>query len=212
MGVPGYSLAVGKENLHDEPGAEKKYCRNINDLDEDDDDQKRLYPCKRKKDKIGAKNAGHGAARAHHGNSGRGIVADLSESRDQSGDQIEKEKPDMPEGILNVVAENGKIEHVAEDVKDSSVEKHGRKKGEYIVRDEIPPLRDGQHKLPRDNAEIPVDLIARGSVEVQFLHEEDYDVYNDETRGYNWICARGYVILDRYHRNVLPRAVYQVKI
>ncbi len=55
----------------------------------------------------------------------------MSQTRSQSGKKIKEDKPERPQIILDVVSEYPKIEHIPEEMENSSMQEHGCKQSEW---------------------------------------------------------------------------------
>src|SRR5688572_29489915 len=73
---------------------------------------------------VTAEYAGYRTRSAKHRDDGIGIHDDLGERCRQSADDIEDRKSNVPDQVFEVVAEDPKEEHIAEDVHDIPVHEH----------------------------------------------------------------------------------------
>jgi len=96
------------------------------------------HVCTWKEQDIGAKHAGNRAAGAHHRDRGRGIRDCVTQRRQDAASEVKDHKARMPHHILDVVAEDPEIEHVADQMHPASVHEHAsqeRDVGRDVDRD-----------------------------------------------------------------------------
>ena len=86
------------------------------------------------KDDVGAEDTGNSSAGPDHADHGVGIDGDLAEIGADSGEQIKDEIREVAEVVFDVIPENVKEEHVAEDVHPSFMKEHGGEEGNDDLR------------------------------------------------------------------------------
>src|SRR5437764_6788626 len=98
--------------------------RNRNHLEEYDEEEKHPYAHSRIEHQVRPQNSGDGARRAHCRQRRSRLGDDVRGGGRDTANEIEDEKTEMPETVLDVVAEYPEKESVAEDVTPAAVQEH----------------------------------------------------------------------------------------
>src|SRR6266852_3082796 len=129
MGPHGYAAcnfhsdaADAGKKLHDVPQPQEDYRRH----GQREDEHKREYARPRIEQHIGAHHSGYGSAGPNCGDAGVEVKNDVKQTRSNPADKIKEEIREVPEEVLDVVAEDPEKKHVATEVKPVGVEKHAR--------------------------------------------------------------------------------------
>src|SRR5207249_2280280 len=125
-------------DLPDEPDEEEEDRGDLDDLDEEEDGKDRDDARRRKEQEIGPRDARDGAARSHHGDARMHRGERMRRAGRRAAEEIEDRVADVPEPVLDVVAEDVEVEHVAEDVDPTGVNEHARHERRHreLARDE----------------------------------------------------------------------------
>jgi hypothetical protein len=160
----GFDPRAHAEQLDKKPETQNNHRGKTNQADKKEDEHQGQHPGVREKKQVSPQDPGHGPACADHGNRGIGDGKNLRHGGRQSTEQIKNEEAKGPERIFDVVPEDPEVKHVAKEVQDPAMEKHGRKYREtdrdpgrkiiepFSVDDLIgdrPPLEDESLVLPR---------------------------------------------------------------
>jgi hypothetical protein len=114
------------KELHDEPESQDDHGWNFNHLDEYEYGDKGEDPREWIRNKVRAQHAGDRATGPDAGNRTVAIQNRMDNSRADSAQKIEYEEGEMSQAVLDVVAKNPQVPHVADDVQPAAVQKHGR--------------------------------------------------------------------------------------
>ena len=110
------------DQLEDEPEAEHDDRRDVDELVEEAEEDERRDPGTREEHEIGPERRRDRAGRADR-RDGRGRVdGDLRQAGQRAAEQVEAEEPEPPEAVLDVVAEDPQVQHVAEQVQPAAVQ------------------------------------------------------------------------------------------
>ena len=121
-----------------------------------------------------------------------GLNVVLGERRRDAAEQIEDQELHVPEAVLDVVAEDPQVQHVAAEVQPAAVHEHGGENG----RDVGPRM---VREAPRHEGPFVDELVA-----VLQLQEEDQHVDGNEDVGdVRRRAPQGVVIADRKHLSAL---------
>ena len=129
----------------------------------------------------------------------------LRQRRRHTGQEIESEETPVPEGVLDVVAEDPQVEHVAGDVEQPAVHKHGREDRHDRMR-ELAEYRAGAGDPARYNSKLEDERLGRPRVAAhpdRGLVKEDENVQSDQAEGHERDAAVRDVVLERDHRWVV---------
>lgn len=139
MGPPGYSPSSPAHSsqskgtikeLKNEPKTQKNEGRQLYYVQKKTKGDQSDDPASGKEDKIGSQHSSNGSA-GPDGGDGRGWVGeDMGQTRNRAAQKIEEEVAEMAHAILHVIAEDPQVEHIAQDVEPSAMQKHGGNKGQ----------------------------------------------------------------------------------
>jgi hypothetical protein len=121
------------DELHEEPEADEKDRRDIRDADEEEEEEERADAVAGIGDEEGSHDGGDGTAGAEGGDVGAGRGGDLGEHRDEAAEEIEDGEAEGIHGVLHRGTEGPKEDHVAQDVRPASVQKHGGDESDETV-------------------------------------------------------------------------------
>jgi hypothetical protein len=127
----GYGAYV--EELDEEPEADEQDGGDIRDADEEEEEEERTDAVAGIGDEEGSHDGGDGAAGSEGGNVGAGRGGDLGKHRDQASEDIEDGEAEGVHGVFHRGTEGPEEDHVAEDVRPASMEKHGGEQGDEAV-------------------------------------------------------------------------------
>jgi hypothetical protein len=113
--------------LNEEPESQDDQGRNPDQLHKDEEKEQSKNPRAREEQQIGTQNAGDSPARTNHGNFQVRVSDNLDYGSEKTTNKIEEEKTKMAKSVFNVVSENPKIQHVSEEVQETTMEEHGGK-------------------------------------------------------------------------------------
>ncbi len=113
-------------NLINEPKTQDYYsrdmkCRPYKEEKRDDHDDVGA----RKAQEVSAEDAGNSAAGAKHGDGRKRLGDEMAEKGRKSAEKIKEQKAEMAAQGFDVVAENPQVEHVAGQMKNAPMQKHG---------------------------------------------------------------------------------------
>src|SRR3954451_8571214 len=114
------------DELEGEPQAQEDDRRALEELVEEAEEDERQHPSPRVQDDIRAEDRGDRPRRADHGR--RGVRADhhLRAGGHEAAEDVEEEEAEPAEAVLDVVAEDPQVQHVADQVDPAAVEEHAR--------------------------------------------------------------------------------------
>jgi len=101
--------------------------------------------------------------------------------------------------ILDVVAEDPQVQHVADNMEEAAMKEHGREDRHDVVGEEVVPCCQGSDELPGHETVIGVEHRTRRCVKRQMLPQENNDIYKDKAHCYNGKGAGWDIVLQRYH-------------
>src|SRR5215471_11357712 len=200
-GRPGDQAA---QELDQEPEPQDEERGDADQADEEAHDDEGEDVGSRKKQQIGAEHPGHRPARSDHGDGRVRIERHLRERGDKARRQIEDQKSTVTQGVLDVVAEDPQVEHVAADVQEAPVQEHRRENGEDRRKDRCPGLaRSGEpagHE-PELQDEImrgPGPFRRRRSLERQLVEEQE-NVHGDQCDRNEGSSEARYIVFQGKH-------------
>ena len=131
-------------------------------------------------EQIGPEHAGDGAAGADRRDVGQRAEAGVGEGRGVAREQVEEQIADVPQPVLDVVAEDPEEEHVAQEVPPAAVQEHGEERalqarGPLARRDGAAVEQPGRDE--RRGHQEALEPLAQGE-----LVEEDQGVGRDQQR------------------------------
>ena len=187
------------DELNHDPETKHQDRRHPDRLHHETKRHQRHHPRPRKQHQIGPQHAGNGAAGADHRHDGIGIGKRVRIGGDDAGDQIKQRKPNMAQGILDIVAENPEIEHVAAQVQQAPMKKHRGEDGNRREggRRRLPPWEIGV-KQPRGDRAKRVEKRLEVRPEHEFI-EKGRDVGADQRHRHPRHQRRGILISERDH-------------
>ena len=164
------------EELEHEPETEIEDRRDRDDLEEEEDRQQRDDAGVRVHHDVGAEHAGDRAAGADGGDGRARLQRGVERARGETGGEIEHEIARVTEPVLDVVAEDPEVPHVADDVEPAAVQEHRREqraerrhecgrarepadesgRGQRVLRGEVPQVRS-QQQLVDEHREVDDD-------------------------------------------------------
>ena len=108
------------------------------------------------------------------------VDGDLGQAGEGPAEQVEAEEPGPPEAVLDVVAEDPQVEHVAEQVEPAAVEELAGDERRGLLRDVV-AARPGGGQVGRDDAPVGDEVLerrvaaAREEAELPGEHDEAGD-------------------------------------
>src|SRR5215212_5012058 len=114
------------QELQDEPQDQDDDRRHLDQLIEEAEEHQRQDARSRIQDEIGAEDRRDRAGRSDQRGAGRRVREDLAEGGHHPAGQVEQEEAKAAEAVLDVVAEDPQIEHVAAQVQPAAVEELAR--------------------------------------------------------------------------------------
>jgi len=121
------------DELHEEPKADEKDGGDIRDADEEKEEEERTDAVAGKGDEEGSHDGGDGAAGTEGGDVRAGRGGDLGEHRDQASEEIEGGEAEGVHGVFHRGTEGPEEDHVAEDMRPASMQKHGSDESDETV-------------------------------------------------------------------------------
>lgn len=115
--------APGK--LHQKPEAEEEKGGNLDHGENNEEWNEGHHAGLGIEEKVCPENARNGPGSPDIGDHRRGVDHDLGQKGNEAAEKVKRQVLPVPEGILHVVAEDVKVEHVAQDVQPPAMEKHG---------------------------------------------------------------------------------------
>ncbi len=171
-------IAGGTQKLKQKPESQKKISRDFNKQRDEQDGDQGQYPGFGEKQKIGAHNAGNGAAGADGRDVGIQIQQQMGQAGCHSAEKIKHQVPQGAQAILDIVAKNIQEPHVAEKMPEPAVEKHKGNQGKKLLAGAEVGC-DVRHKIAGRHQAIrvdePVRLPAEGHLEQinQYIHSDN---------------------------------------
>ena len=153
--------------LHHEPQPEQVDRRDLDDHDRERDE--REHPRLRIQHEVGAHDAGYRARRPDHRHERARRRGRLRQGCSGAAQQVEQQEAAVPHAVLDVVAEDPEVEHVAGEVHQTAVHEHRGDDGQ--------PREGRRHQAERANEE--VHLLGRQAR----LPQEDEGVGRDDRDG-----------------------------
>ena len=154
--------ADAEHELEREPEEQKEERRDLDHLDEQEDGHQGHDAGAGIEEKVRPGDAGDRAARADHRDVGRGVDHHLGQASRHPGQHVQKQEADVPEAVLDVVAEDVEVEEVADQVEPAAVEEHAREERGRVA----PPFGD---EAPRHQA-VDLDEALDGRAEARLIH------------------------------------------
>jgi len=84
------------------------------------------------KEEVSSHDSGDGSACSNGGDLGAPVGIEMSKSSSNTGDNIEEEVTEVTEPVFNVIPEDVEEPHIAKDVQETAVKKHGGDKREDL--------------------------------------------------------------------------------
>ena len=124
--------------LYNSPKSYNYQGRNPYDLDEESEENDGMDPRSRKKKQICPENPGYGAAGSDHRHDRMRSRQRMRVRSAYPAKKIEKDEPQMPKFVLDIIAEYPEIKHVPADMQQTSVHEHrgkySKRSGDRLVR------------------------------------------------------------------------------
>lgn len=179
MSVPGHSSSEADiQDLEQKPEPEDIGGGDGNDGDVKEEKDESHDSGPRIEDEVGSEDTGNSSAGADHRHPGVGTEDDLDQARSQPAKYIEKDKPEGAEKILYVVPEYPQEQHVAQEMEQAPMEKHGGKQGEGGREPRKIRQRGEMGDFIRDDAHF-LD-IKREPLGRKYLKKKNQDVEDDD--------------------------------
>src|SRR5262245_59664544 len=180
----GKERARSADHLQYDPEAQHQNGRHGHDLVVDQHPDAGV----REHEQVGAERAGYRTRGANVGNPGAGRDVILSERRGNAAHQVEDEELHRSEIVLDVVAEDPEVEHVATEVQPTGVHEHGGEDG-----------GDGAGRVLREAPRYEGPLVDERVAAAQ-LDEEKQDVERNQPIGHDGQRPAALVVIaDRKH-------------
>jgi len=106
--------------------------KNVLNGDEEDDRDQRRHPRFREQQQVGAEDSGDGTRGADRRHARGGVEERVGQRREEAAGDVEDEIAEVVEAVLDVVAEDPEVEHVAAEVQPAAVHKHRGENGDEI--------------------------------------------------------------------------------
>ena len=158
---------AGVNHLDEEPEADEQCRRDPCDANKNEDDENRANPVARIGDDECTHNRGNGAAGAQRRNSRMWVSCDLNEHGHKTAGKVEDQVPDTAHCILNRGTKSPEVNHVADDMEPTAMQKHGSDKRDPVMAKDDAGGNGGPSVYK---------AIAAG----QFLNENEYICQDDE--------------------------------
>lgn len=123
----------GVQKLKQEPDAEKKECRNLDEIGQEKDGYEGQDLCPRIEDEVGPHYASNGAAGTDGWDVRMPINNELWSPRCQTTQKIEAKISNVSQSIFHIVPEDIEEPHVPQEVPEATVQKHKGEKGEHLL-------------------------------------------------------------------------------
>ena len=150
------------EQLEDEPEAEHDDRRDVDQLVEEAEEDQRRHPGPREEHEIRPERRRDRPGRADRRDRRGRVDGDLGEARERAAEQVEAEEPEPPEAILDVVAEDPQVEHVAQQVHPAAVQELAGDQRRGLVR-QVVAAAPGRGQVGRDDAPLGDERVERAS-------------------------------------------------
>jgi hypothetical protein len=119
--------------LHEEPKNEEDKGRDFYELKKEKDRNECQDLGARVKEEVGSHDTGYGSARPDGRDIGIPIDEKMNQTSRQTTKKIEDEISNVTEPVLDVIPEDIEKPHVHDNMKESSVKKHGSQKREILL-------------------------------------------------------------------------------
>src|SRR5438093_1235264 len=177
MADPERSEAV--DQLEDEPEAEDDDGGDLEELVEEHEEHDRQDPCPWVQHEVGAEDRGDRARGPDDGRRRGRVDEDLAGRGGETAEQVESDEAGPPEPILDVVAEDPQVEHVADQVDPAAVQEHARDDRDELVRQAIQVARrEGRREVTRDERPVVEQAlegrVAPGRLRSELVAEGDH--------------------------------------
>src|SRR3954453_12300407 len=149
------------DELQDEPEAEHEDGGNVDELIEEAEEHERRDPSPREEDEVGAERCCDRARRTDRRDGRARVDGDLREAGEDPAEQVEAEEAGPPETILDVVAEDPQVEHVAEQVEPATVQELAGDERRGLLR-QVVATGPGRRQVCRDHAPALDERLERG--------------------------------------------------
>ncbi len=116
-----------------------------------------------KQEQVGPEYSRDGAARSDHGYVRGGVVDELKQRCRSAGEAVKNDESQVPRGILYIVSEDPKVEHVAAEMKETPMEKHRCKYSQHVIRQQFRAPMQGEQELLGYKAILDDELLFRRS-------------------------------------------------
>src|SRR5215813_4752181 len=167
------------EQLENKPQAQVNHRGDLHKPGNDEDRDKREHSAACIQDEVRPQDPGDRSGRADCRNHGFRVRKRLRAKRGRSAEEIEKDKTSVTQPVLDVVAKNPEVEHVADDVGPAAVEKHrGEDRQEAKRAYRVPAVVNPVDETGRDEAK-QLQHLGRTGAKAHFLEKDD-DVDNDQ--------------------------------
>ncbi len=123
--------------MDDYPEAENKNRRHPHQTHKITQSHQADYSGPGEEDKIGPQDTGDSTTGPYIGHPRVNAHRDLSSAGSQATKEVEESEAEMTHGVLDVVAEDPKVEHIADDMKPSTVHEEGGEKGQRDPQTEV---------------------------------------------------------------------------
>jgi hypothetical protein len=146
------------EKLEKKPNAQKQNGRQNKCRPEDERGHECFDAGERIKAEVRAHDSRNGSAGTNGWDLRTGIGKDVHARRRDPASQIQEDISRATKAVFNVVAKNPERPHIAEEMKPTTVQKHGAKKSEYFLRGRI-EMADLRIRVNcGDNSETPEQI------------------------------------------------------
>jgi hypothetical protein len=192
---------IAEEQLHEDPKPDHDHGRDVYEPPEEREAHEREDARVGEQEEIRAEDAGHRAAGADHRDVRARGGQRLRDRRRDARQEIEDEESPVPQRILDVVAEDPQIEHVADDVhRVERVHEHRGEDRHQRAREIVQPGA-GAGEPARHRAELEDERFRRSipSDAEGHLVEVDQHVEHDEGDRHQRHGAAGDVVAQRDH-------------
>ena len=139
------------DQLEHEPEAEDDDRRDVDELVEEAEEDERRDPRPREEHEVGAQRRRDRPGGADRRDRRGRVDGDLRQPGQRAAEQVEAEEPGPPEAVLDVVAEDPQVEHVAEQVQPAAVQELAGDQRRRLAR-QVVAARPGRGQVGRDDA------------------------------------------------------------
>ena len=195
----------GVQQLEREPDADQHH-RSQPDEKENKERHERQHPGVRVEHHVGAEDAGDRAARADQRHRRARVLRGVGETRHDAANQVEGEELEMPELVLDVVAEHPEIEHVADQVHPAAVQEERRHQGDFRRYQVDLGRQDPVAQQQRRNRAEGVDPAGLGRLAQAELPQEDQHAGGDQRHRDDRRARRRVLVAQWDHRMLPPSA------